>query len=75
MRKYIAATILGLALIGTQAAASDSLVASDGDRVGSNVGEQSDLRGVPVYALLFGAAWIGFVAWAISDHGGHPASP
>jgi hypothetical protein len=75
MRKYVAAAVLGLALIGTQAAASDSLVMSAGDRLGSNMGTENDLRGAPIYALVFGATFAGVVAWALIDHGGHPASP
>jgi Na+-driven multidrug efflux pump len=75
MRKYVAAALIGLALIGTQAAAADSLAMSAGDRLGDNVGQQNDLRGVPVYALIYGAAFAGLMGWALSDHGGAPASP
>jgi hypothetical protein len=75
MRKYVAAALIGLALIGTQAAAADSLAINADDRLGSNGGSDSLLAGTPLYVYIYGAAFAGVVGWMVSDHGGAPASP
>ncbi|MEJ0067089.1 MAG: hypothetical protein WDM85_18150 [Caulobacteraceae bacterium] len=75
MRKYLAAGLVGLALVATQAAASDSAVLRLGDRVGSSSSTQNNLFGLPLFAFLFTAGLIGFVSWAAVDAGGAPASP
>ncbi len=76
MRKYLAAGLVGLALVAGQAAASEATALGVGDRVGSDSAASTQFVGhLPAFAWLFGAAFIGFVAWAASDHGGHPISP
>jgi hypothetical protein len=76
MRKYLAAGLVGLALIAGQAAASEATALDTGDRIGSGSAASNQLNGhVPLYAWFFGAAFIGIAAWAASDHGGHPISP
>ncbi len=75
MRKYLAAAAVGLALVGTQAAATESAVLGEGDRLGSPSDSKTELVGVPLFALLYTAAFLGVVGWALSDHGGAPASP
>jgi hypothetical protein len=76
MRKYLAAGLIGLALVAGQAAASEATALGVGDRVGSDSAASNQLDGhIPLYYWFFGAAFIGVVAWAVSDHGGHPISP
>ncbi len=76
MRKYLAAGLIGLALVAGQAAASEATALNAGDRVGADGVAANQLTGhYPLYVWLFGAAFIGVIAWAASDHGGHPISP
>ncbi len=76
MRKYLAAGLVGLALVAGQAAASEATALGVGDRVGSDKAASTQLVGAfPAFAFLIGAAVIGLVAWAATDHGGHPISP
>lgn len=58
MRKTIAAVTAGLLLVaGQSAAANDAAVSRVGDRVGARVGgESSEFAGVPIFALVIGAA-------------------
>lgn len=59
MRKTIAAVTAGLLLVaGQAAAANNSAVVRVGDRVGARAGESSEFMGIPVAALLIGAAVI-----------------
>ncbi len=74
-KKYLAAGLIGLALVAGQAAASEGDVLRLGDRVGSTSAAQEDLRGVPVFAWFAAAAFAAFLGYELSDHGGHPASP
>lgn len=76
MRKYLAAGLVGLALLAGQAAASESAVLSAGDRVGSSSATANNLVGaIPIYAWLFGAAFLAVVVWSATDNGGNPVSP
>ncbi len=74
-KKYIAAGLVGLALVAGQAAASESDVLRLGDRVGSTSAAQDDLRSVPLYAWLAAAGFAALLGYELSDHGGTPASP
>ncbi len=74
-KKYLAAGLVGLALVAGQAAASEGDVLRLGDRVGSTSAAQEDLRGIPFYAWIATAGFLAFIGYEISDHGGHPASP
>jgi hypothetical protein len=76
MRKYLAAGLIGLALVAGQAAASEATALNLGDRVGSDSAASNQLVGkLPIYVWVFGAAFVGVIAWAAHDHGGHPISP
>ncbi|MFV4677465.1 hypothetical protein ACNJU9_21925, partial [Mycobacterium tuberculosis] len=68
MRKYLVAGLIGLSLLGTQAAAAEGTVADQ--RGGWFFGQD-----IPAFAWLYGAAFIGVIAWAASDNGGSPSSP
>ena len=74
-KKYIAAGLVGLALVAGQAAASESDVLRLGDRVGSKSTSQDDLRSLPLYAWVGIAGLAAFVGYEISDQGGTSASP
>ena len=74
-KKYLAAGLVGLALVASQAVASEGDVLRLGDRVGSSSATQDDLRGVPVFAWLAFASAAAFLGYELSDHGGAPASP
>ena len=69
MKKTIAAVTAGLLLVAGQAAAANtnSAVARVGDRVGAASGESSEFAGVPLAAVLIGAAVIITTIAVVSD--------
>ncbi len=74
-KKYLAAGLIGLALVAGQAAASEGDVLRLGDRVGSSSASQNNLRSVPVFGWIAFASFAAFIGYELSDHGGHSASP
>jgi hypothetical protein len=56
MRKTIAAVTAGLLLVAGQAAAagSNNAIARVGDRVGAELGQSSDFRGIPLPVITIG---------------------
>ena len=69
MRKTIAAVTAGLLLVAGQAAAagSNSAVARVGDRVGAELGESSDFRGIPLPVVIIGTGVLIGLIYAIGD--------
>ncbi len=77
MRKIIAATAVGLALVAGQAAASNAAGAQlrVGDRVGARVGAEKDLVGVPLFVLVAGGVIAAAVLYETVIKDDEPKSP
>ena len=66
MKKTIAAAIVGLALVGSQALAQSAATPRVADRLGAASGEASELSGgVPAGLIFAAAAVLGF--WFVTE--------
>jgi hypothetical protein len=77
MRKYLVATAIGAMLIAGQAAATDSAVATLGDRVGSQSDTANSFSSAGnAYFALSAAVLAALLIWGFTQNGhGAPASP
>ncbi len=76
MRKYLAAGVVGLALLAGQAIASEDAMLKAGDRIGPTGAAAGHLVGSPMlYVVLWGAVVAGVTAAAATTGNDTPASP
>lgn len=62
MKKIIAASVVGLALVAGQAAAANQAAPRIADRVGATAGESEEFAAIPAPLIFIGAAVLAAVA-------------